>query len=294
MYVVRKIFIFLILICGIILVSCSSNIDNPILSIEIDETTVNNPYTIDTFAIETIYLIIHRKTSDESIPIAQHMISNNQLTLLDTTGTHTITVRYLTFETTLTITLTEMTTIIETDSERYAIYLLALENDDEIGTYEDWLQAIQGKSAYEIFKKYNPESTKNELEWLNSLNGESAYEIYKKYYPQYTKSESEWIEDLIHGRLIPQETVTLYFHIESYTQTMIVTKGIPVDNLPTPNQLSLNSICEGNTGYWNGWYAGQDPNASHFGNLTIPIKDTHLYTRVICQATSIIPPQDGE
>ena len=71
---------------------------------------------------------------------------------------------------------------------------------------------VDGKSAYELWKAANPESTLTQAEWLESLkgangldgqngtngvDGKSAYELWKAANPDSTLTQAEWLESLV-------------------------------------------------------------------------------------------------
>lgn len=74
-------------------------------------------------------------------------------------------------------------------------YEIAVENGFS-GTQSEWLEALKGDSAYEIYKNNveAEETILNKEEWLNSLYGKSAYEIAVNH--GFEGTEEEWLESL--------------------------------------------------------------------------------------------------
>ncbi len=113
------------------------------------------------------------------------------------------------------------------------------------------------------------------LDYISGSNGESAYEIYKQYHPEYTGTEEEWIADLVNGRLVDKENVTIVLDPvngvlpQGTDDTYIIEKGSYID-LPIPTKEGYTFI---------GWYTGTTVNDGHFTNDMQVLSDINLYAK---------------
>ena len=119
--------------------------ENTVISIEIDESNYEEEVNIEDFDLSDISLIV--KMSDgttKTITLTEDMLSSADLALLETVGTHTVTVNAMGQTVELSITLTE------TVEPMWVIYQLALASGTVDSTYEEWLDTIKGQDGKEV------------------------------------------------------------------------------------------------------------------------------------------------
>ncbi len=110
-------FVFLVLFS---LGACKDSDPVSIVSIDIDETSIEAFYHMDEFDLSKIEIILdHEDGSSTRVPLDESMLTGEDLALLETTGTHTITVYHASHETVITIVIletgaTEQTILFET------------------------------------------------------------------------------------------------------------------------------------------------------------------------------------
>lgn len=102
------------------LTACKDSDPIPIIRIGIDETSIESFYHMDDFDLTEIEITLdHADGSSTRVPLDESMLTEEDLALLETTGTHTITVYHATHETVITIVIletgaTERTMLFET------------------------------------------------------------------------------------------------------------------------------------------------------------------------------------
>jgi len=143
-----KLLFSLLMITFIILTSCGTNNKKVnIESIEVDANTIVNGITLEDFNLSTVKIIINKSDgSFDEIPLDESMLTTTDLALLNTTGIHTIYVRYLGKTTTFSITIKDSQLTIQLKT----IYNLALSSGLVTDTYEDWLASIKGNDGISI------------------------------------------------------------------------------------------------------------------------------------------------
>lgn len=113
----------------------------------------------------------------KTITLTEDMLSSADLALLETVGTHTVTVNAMGQTVELSITLTE------TVEPMWVIYQLALASGTVDSTYEEWLDTIKGQDGKEVTFtvedgwikwKYQGDTTWNNLVNLSTLKGDSG------------------------------------------------------------------------------------------------------------------------
>ena len=83
-------------------------VDPTITSIDVDLSSVDNDFELESFTIQDIQLVLNYSDgSSNTITVTEAMIDSSDLSKLLNAGTHTITITYESFTTTVTITLTE-------------------------------------------------------------------------------------------------------------------------------------------------------------------------------------------
>ncbi len=75
-------------------------------------------------------------------------------------------------------------------------------------------------------------------EWLQTIQGKTAYEVYLETHPDYHKSEAEWLDDLLNGRLVEKEYHTVIFDSNGGTsvESQTVERGDRVDKPNDPTR----------------------------------------------------------
>ncbi|MCK9470872.1 MAG: InlB B-repeat-containing protein [Bacilli bacterium] len=115
-----------------------------VTSIEVEATTLEDSYDIDTFELSSISIKVSFSDGKfQSIPITEAMLSNEHLALLSNLGEHQITITYKGKTTSVTLRLINN----EVKEQLMAIYTLATTEGGFTGTYEEWLESIQGEAG---------------------------------------------------------------------------------------------------------------------------------------------------
>jgi uncharacterized repeat protein (TIGR02543 family) len=138
----KKIRTFLLLILTIVFLSaCDFNSQTTITSIEVDETTLEDNYDIDTFDLSSINIKVSFSDGKyQLVPLTEAMLSAADKELLLSLGEHKITVTYQGKTTTITLNLSYS----DIKKQLLTIYNLATTQGGFDGTYEDWLDSIKG------------------------------------------------------------------------------------------------------------------------------------------------------
>lgn len=116
-----------------------------VTSIEVEATTLEDSYDIDTFELSSISIKVSFSNGKfQSIPITEAMLSNEHLALLSSVGEHQITITYKGKTTSVTLKLINN----EVKEQLMAIYTLATTEGGFTGTYEEWLAGIKGEDGH--------------------------------------------------------------------------------------------------------------------------------------------------
>ena len=112
-----------------------------VTSIEVEATTLEDSYDIDTFELSSISIKVSFSDGKfQSIPITEAMLSNEHLALLSSVGEHEIIITYEGKTTSVTLRLINN----EVKVQLMAIYTLATTKGGFTGTYEEWLETVRG------------------------------------------------------------------------------------------------------------------------------------------------------
>ncbi|MDD4213053.1 MAG: InlB B-repeat-containing protein, partial [Bacilli bacterium] len=118
-----------------------------ITSIEVEATTLEDSYDIDTFELSSISIKVSFSDGKfQSIPITEAMLSNEHLALLASVGEHEIIITYEGKTTSVTLLLN----YVGVKAQLMTIYNLAATQGGFTGTYEEWLESIQGEDGLDI------------------------------------------------------------------------------------------------------------------------------------------------
>ena len=138
------------------LMACDNPIADPfVISIEVDPITIASDLDINEFDISNIQLLVRKSNGSASrISLMPSMLSVEDLLKLQTIGTHMITARYETATTTFTVTIKGSTL----QMQLVAIYNQGIAEELITGSYEEWLESIQGEDGVSIVSAaVNPE-----------------------------------------------------------------------------------------------------------------------------------------
>ncbi|MGD9887549.1 MAG: ABC transporter substrate-binding protein [Bacilli bacterium] len=136
--------LFIIIMSTLFLSACNFFQAKTVVAIEIDATTIEEPFDIDTFDLSNISILVrYSDNTTETIALQEAMLSVSDLALLDQVGEHNITITYLGKTTTLTIVMAYSTL----KTQLMTFYNLAITQTDFTGTYEEWLASIQGPAG---------------------------------------------------------------------------------------------------------------------------------------------------
>ena len=136
--------LFMLFCFTFLLVGCNQlTTEKDIVSISIDQNTILESYDLDSFDISTIELIIeYNDNSISRIHLSEDLISNEDKLLLSTSGSHTITITYQGYTTTLEILLVEQISVF------LQVYNLGTSSGLIVDmTYEEWLESIKGEKG---------------------------------------------------------------------------------------------------------------------------------------------------
>jgi uncharacterized repeat protein (TIGR02543 family) len=268
--------IVLLLGISLFLVGCNEiQSEKEISSIAVDQNTLNENYDVESFDLSTIKLIISYDDGTTSIiDLSEEYLSNEDKTLLSSAGSHSITITYQGFTTTINISLINQISVFQ------QVYNLGVSSELIIDmTYEEWLESIRGEKG-DQGEKGEPGTNGREVtfrvtseyiqwsydssEWFNLISidlligskgedGKSAYQTYIENNPLYTKTESEWLEDLVNGRLATIEETKYTVTFNSDGGTLIDSQKVIKGEKATEPTIPIK---EGYT--FVGWFMGEE------------------------------------
>jgi len=133
-----------------ILIGCKENTIT-VTNIMVDETSILETFDVSDFSIYNLKLIVtYSDKTEEKIPVTSSMVSSADLEKLYYMGTHTITINYLGFETTVTIHFSDRnTTNLLTSYYEYAV--LSLNYTD---TFDNWVKSVTNNNTLTILKAH--------------------------------------------------------------------------------------------------------------------------------------------
>jgi uncharacterized repeat protein (TIGR02543 family) len=268
--------IVLLLGISLFLVGCNEiQSEKEISSIAVDQNTLNENYDVESFDLSTIKLIISYDDGTTSIiDLSEEYLSNEDKTLLSSAGSHSITITYQGFTTTINISLINQISVFQ------QVYNLGVSSELIIDmTYEEWLESIRGEKG-DQGEKGEPGTNGREVtfrvtseyiqwsydssEWFNLISidlligskgedGKSAYQTYIENNQLYTKTESEWLEDLVNGRLATIEETKYTVTFNSDGGTLIDSQKVIKGEKATEPTIPIK---EGYT--FVGWFMGEE------------------------------------
>lgn len=268
--------IVLLLGISLFLVGCNgTQSEKKISSIAVDQNTLKENYDVESFDLSTIKLIISYDDGTTSIiDLSEEYLSNEDKTLLSSAGSHSITITYQGFTTTINISLINQISVFQ------QVYNLGVSSELIIDmTYEEWLESIRGekgdqgekgepgKDGREVTFRVTSEYIQwsyDSSEWFNLISidlligpkgddGKSAYQTYIENNPLYTKTESEWLEDLVNGRLATIEETKYTVTFNSDGGTLIDSQKVIKGEKATEPTIPIK---EGYT--FVGWFMGEE------------------------------------
>ena len=137
--------IFLLVVSIFLFSGCNfGSTPKTITSIEVDPTTLEESYDVDTFDISTIKIKVNYSDGTSNlVSVKKTMLSSEHFSLLSTSGEHSIPITFEGKTTTVVIKIEYS----EVRKQLMAIYTLATTEGGFTGTYEEWLAGIQGEAG---------------------------------------------------------------------------------------------------------------------------------------------------
>ncbi len=143
--IMKKVLSIAIALIVLVLVACTEDVNKTITSIDINDNTLENFYVVNEFDLSTIQVtVFYSDGTSETINLSEELLSDVDYNKLSTVGTHTITITFKGFSTTLVITLESMS---ELSSTLQHLYQLGVDADLIDMTYEEWLTSIKGEDG---------------------------------------------------------------------------------------------------------------------------------------------------